>query len=484
VALFWALLAAGCSALGERTALVASAPAAISRVALDLEDASLGAREHPRLIEGFGGVYRHAKLESILNAVVADLVPATDRPDLRYQVTILNSPSVNAFALPGGYLYVTRGLLALANDHSELAAVLAHEMAHVTARHAAQRDERAKSAVLASQVVAELQHDRRAGDVALQRSQVTLAGFSRQQELEADAAGIATTARAGYDPGGAARFLVSLSRQTEAENQDRPGAPGDGDLQSSHPTTPARVERAAALARSTPRSPSALPRGNREAYLEALNGLLYGDRSQEGLVRGRRFIHTELGFTFDAPEGFTLENSPRAVFGVGQNGEAMRFDGAKMPGSGPPIELVTNGWIEGAEIRDVRPIIVDGLPAAIGLATIGEWTFRVGAIRQADMIYRFAIGSKTFSPELDGVFLQTIRSFRRTGPPETSTEAPLRLQVVRVGPGDTPASLARRMRTEGDKLERFLILNGLKAGAALQPGSLVKIVAEGAPEGA
>ena len=475
------LVLAGC-ARTPTPALMAAAtgPSALNQTSLDLKDASRGADEHPKLLQGFGGVYRDAELEGVLNGIVADLVPASERPDLRYQVTILNSPSVNAFALPGGYLYVTRGLLALTNDESEIAAVLAHEMAHVTARHAALREEQAESAKVVSHTLAVFK-DERAGADALKHRQATLAGFSRQQELDADAVGIATIARAGYDPNGAVRFLASMGRQARLDE----GGDGDEEPMASHPTTPERLERATALARNPEVGPgpgivrsAGVKRAGRDAYLAALDGLVYGDDASQGFARGRRFVHPELGFTFDAPEGFALQNGPVAVVRRGQGGEALRFEQARIPGGGPPLELVTNG-LEDAQVVDVRPIIIDGLPAATALAKAGEWTFRVGAIRRGEMVYRFFIGAKSFSPDLDRVFLEAIRSFRRVAPGDTRLAKPLRLRVVRLGEGENATGLARRMATTGgDKLERLLILNGVKSGGTLRSGSQIKLVTE------
>jgi predicted Zn-dependent protease len=443
----------------------------------DVADATLGAKEHPRLVAAFGGIYKQPKLEALLNETVNELVPVSQRPDLRYQVTILNSPSINAFALPGGYLYVTRGLLALASDRAEVAAVLAHEMAHVTARHAAQREERAKASVQAGEIVSKIVPDPQVAQTAVNSSRTRLAGFSRQQEFEADSIGLGTIARAGYDPEGAVRFLVAMSREATLDRLDPKGDERkNAEFMASHPSTPERIRKAASMAASL--SSAGARRIGRDSYLEALDGMLYGDDAPEGFARGRRFIHVQLGFGFTAPEGFTLENSARAVFGVGPNGEALRFDGTTAPGEGPPVAFVADGWIEGSSVSDARPLAMDGFPAATALARIGEWTFRLGAIRSGDSVYRFLIGSKHFSAQTDQRFLDAIRSFRRLGPGELAEARPLRLRAVTVGPQDSVTTLARRMAFETGKLERFLVLNGLRPGEPVKPGDKVKIVAD------
>src|SRR6202163_1310052 len=169
-------------------------------------------REHLRILAAYGGVYREPRVQQMLEKTVDKLVMASERPDLKYEVTILNSPAVNAFALPNGQLYVTRGLVALANDNSELASVLAHEMAHVIARHAAIREDQARQAALVNRVVNDVLSDPEMGALALAKSKIALASFSRAQEFEADGIGVGIASRAGYDPYRAVRFLTSLGR--------------------------------------------------------------------------------------------------------------------------------------------------------------------------------------------------------------------------------------------------------------------------------
>ena len=169
-------------------------------------------REHQRILAAYNGAYEDPKLEALLNQTVAKLVAASERPDLPYHVTILNSAAVNAFALPTGQLYVTRGLIALASDTSELASVLSHEMSHVIARHAAIREDQARQVALVSRVVQDVLSDPETGALALAKSKIALASFSRAQEFEADGIGVGIAARAGYDPYGAVRFLTSMGR--------------------------------------------------------------------------------------------------------------------------------------------------------------------------------------------------------------------------------------------------------------------------------
>src|SRR5262245_43179511 len=195
-------------------------------------------REHQRILAAYGGTYEHPRLEPMLAETVAKLIAASEQPDLKYDITILNSPSVNAFALPSGQLYVTRGLLALANDQSELASVLSHEMAHVIARHAAIREDQARQAALVNRVATDLLSDPQLGALALAKSKITLASFSRAQEFEADGIGVGISARAGFDPYGAQRFLSSMGQNSQLRAQRAHIDPRAPDFLSSHPATP------------------------------------------------------------------------------------------------------------------------------------------------------------------------------------------------------------------------------------------------------
>ena len=207
-------------------------------------------REHQRILAAYGGVYNDPRLQGMIEQTVERLVAASERPDLHYKVTMLNSQSINAFALPTGQLYVTRGLVALANDEAELASVLAHEMGHVVARHAAIREEQAKQAALVGRVVTDVITDPEQGALALAKSKLALASFSRSQEFEADAIGIGMAARAGYDPYGAVRFLTSMEHNSElktaAKRRYRPACAGlsvvaSGDTGADHQCTRQRA---------------------------------------------------------------------------------------------------------------------------------------------------------------------------------------------------------------------------------------------------
>ena len=469
-----ALVLAGCSTAmlpipGESPGI---APAAPKQVELS----PANQREHLRILAAYGGAYENPRVSALLEQTVEKLVAASERPDLRYQVIMLNSPAINAFALPSGQLYVTRGLIALANDSSELASVLSHEMAHVIARHAAIREDQARQAALVNRVANDLLADPNLGALALAKSKIALASFSRAQEFEADGIGVGISARAGYDPFGAQRFLTSMGLNAQLRARTVSIDPRAPDFLSSHPATPERVSNAQANARQYT-GPGSGQRG-RNDYLASIDGLIYGEDPSEGFVRGRRFLHPKLGFTFTAPDGFVLDNTAQAVFGVKEGGsQALRLDVVRVD-SQSLGEYLTSGWIENIEPKSVEEFTINGLPAATATAKGDSWTFRLYAVRFGTDVYRFIFAAKQRTEAVDRTFRDSVGSFRRMSTAEIQSARPLRIKVVAVGANDTPEKFARRMAVGDRQLERFRVLNGLGGSDKLKPGDHVKIVVE------
>ena len=434
--------------------------------------------QHKELVAQFGGEYQTLPAERYLDAILAKLASASDTPgQAAYKVTVLNTPVVNAFALPSGNLYVTRGLLALAGDASEAAAVMAHEIAHVTLRHSALRAEREREAAVISQAAAVIQNKQK-GEEVRSSQRLSVASFSRQQELDADAAGVRVIARAGYDPYGASRFLTALGRSTDL----RAALYGkkkslDFDIMSTHPSTPDRVAKAIAAARQI--GAPGIGTQDRNGYLTAISGVAFGDDPMEGYVRDRKFTHPRLRFTFTAPEGFMLENSSEAVFGVRQtDNEAMRLDSVRNPHFENLETYVGSGWVDGLLQSSVKKIEVNGLPAVTAIARAGEWNFRLAVIQSGDFLYRLIFAARALTDEVDRSFMDSIMTFRRLTPEEAREAHALKIAVVTAGPGDTPETLAAKMVTPNRPLEYFRLLNGLDAADPVTAGEHYKIVTE------
>ncbi|MGE0152602.1 MAG: M48 family metalloprotease [Reyranellaceae bacterium] len=438
------------------------------------EEQRTGRDMHPQILQEFGR-YSDERVQAYVNRIGQSLVGHTELPNQRWTFTVLDSPIVNAFALPGGYVYITRGLLALAQNEAELASVLGHEMGHVTARHAAQRQTAAVGAGILGVLVGAVTGSNELAQASMGTGQALVAGYSRDQEFEADDLGIRYIGRTGYDVGASSSFLNRMGEQSrlEAAMMGNPGRVSEYNIMSTHPRTPDRVARAAREAKASGGSGN---RVEREAYLAAIDGMVYGDSPEQGFVRGQQFVHPVLGFSFNAPSGYRLFNRSDSVVAQSQNGGLMIFD--SQPNAGSPanyIARVTNGTA-----RNVDTTNINGFEAATGTVRGAlnnrPVDIRIVAIRyDANTIYRFRSahvggGPNTAADAAAG-------SFRRVAGGETSGLQPYRIRVVTVQPGDTVASLANRMPFPDYRVERFRVLNGLGgAESALTPGQKVKIV--------
>jgi predicted Zn-dependent protease len=478
-----ALALAGCltNPLSNETAslpdkqAIALPPAPPRSNALD----AASAREHQRLVAAFGGEYRAPQAQALLDGIVQRLGQATERPSERYQVTILNSPVVNAFALPNGNIYITRGILVLANDTSEIASVLAHEMAHVITRHAVDRQELERTATLVNRVRSDVLQDQAAAKALNAEGRVALASFSRQQELEADALSVRIIARAGFDPYGATRFLDSLGRTTAIRAQLlglNPNATGM-DITATHPAAPERIQLATLAARQL--GAPGVGEAERNRYLLAVQGVTVADDAAQGYVRGQTFSHPRLGVTFTAPEGFILENGKEAVVAFSpEGGKAMRFDQVKL-GAGQSLESYVGGnLIEGAPSTDVETIEINGLPAAMSRSASDGWSYRIVAVRAGERVFRLTYAAREPTPALEAAFRRSAETFRRLRPEEASRLRPQRIALVTAGIDDTAETLAAKMESDEPKLERFRVLNGLQVSDRVFAGQRYKIISE------
>jgi predicted Zn-dependent protease len=468
-----ALVLAGCTSMPDNQQVSLQLP----KLTLPPQQASTPIetaeqRENTRILASYGGVYHNPELHAMISQMVDRLVAASEKPNQKYRVTLLNSPAINAFALPNGHLYVTRGLIALANDKAELASVIAHEMGHVIARHAEIRQEQARQAALVDHVMTEVVSDPQVTALALAKSKLALASFSREQEFEADGIGVGITARAGFDPYGASRFLTDMQRKADLKS---PGAAYAPDFLSNHPSTPARVKNAIANARQF--SGPGTGERDRKEYLADINGMVYGEDPSEGFVRGRRFLQPKLGFTFLAPPGFTLDNTAQAVLGLkAGGGQAMRLDVVSVPAEQSLPDYLKSGWMDNVDPASVAAITVNGFPAATATAKGEQWSFRLFAVRFGSDVYRFIFAARTMTVAADRSFQASIESFRRMSLKESNEIHPLQVEVVTVGRNDNVAKLARRMVVSDHAIERFRVLNGLGPRARLKPGEEVKIV--------
>lgn len=480
---------------GVGLVLLAAAPAVIGQQrairtvsSISAQEKQAGAKQHPQLLSEFGGAYAapQAKyVESVGRRIAVQSGLSNAQSD--FTVTLLNSPVNNAFAIPGGYVYVTRQLMGLMNDEAELAGVLGHEVGHVAARHGQRRQQAAQRNAIGGTLLQVLT-GALLGDSTiaglLQKgigtgSQLLTLKFSRSQEYEADDLGIRYLAGAGYDPRALSTMLASLAAQSSLDARVSGNARSVPEWASTHPDPASRVGRAA---RNASASGSASTARNRDAFLNALDGVLYGDDPKQGVIEGNAFRHPDLRLTFTVPSGFGMENGADAVTIVGSGGQA-QFSAGSYSGNLPAYIDSVFAKLAGGNgsppAGEVERTTVNGLPAAWRTVRANTQSGQVDATVFA---YDFGGGKAyhflllTSAGQRIGPFAPLVQSVRRLSAQEVAAIKPRRISLVTVKSGDTVQSLSQRMAYGDYALERFLTINALDSRAVLRPGQRVKIV--------
>lgn len=445
------------------------------------DEAKLGAEQAPEVTKQFGGVYENPELARYVTSIGQLLASTVEEPNVHYTFTILNSPIVNAFSLPGGYVYVTRGLLALADDEAEFAGVMAHELGHINAHHSAQRYSRTVFAQLGLGLLGAVTKSDMVGQLGGTAAQLVLMSYSREQEFEADSLGVRYMSRAGFDPHAMARFLSKLQANDSLQAQiaGNSGAADKFNLLATHPRTADRVERAISDAGIVSVKEPVVAR---DIYLRKLDGIVYGDDPDQGIVRGQKFIHPKLRFAFEVPAGFNLINSADAVVALGPQNARIEFDLVGGAAGVPVMNYLTGVWAKGVQLKDIETLTINNMQAATGwtrLTAQGEMVdARPVAISfDRDTIARlfFEFPSSIANEFQDGL-KRTTYSFRRLAAGEVEHVSPNRLRIVTVGAGDSVQSLSARQPFESYSEQRFRVLNGLGPGDGVKPGTLVKVV--------
>ncbi|MGZ8419395.1 MAG: M48 family metalloprotease [Allosphingosinicella sp.] len=447
------------------------------------EEKRIGAEQHPQLLAEFGGAYRAPEAEYARR--VGQKVAAAAGLEGECTFTLVNSDVVNAFAVPGCYIYVTRGLMGIVNSEAELASVLAHEVGHIVAAHNRRQQKRSLLRSLGVWAVGAITGSEDLSRIAGRAAEYFTLRYSRTQEYEADDLGVRYLAAAGYDPYAAGDMLAALGRHEQymGRTRGRDEARAIPEWARTHPLAGNRVERVAQTAAATGIADGALPELE-IPYLRELDGLLYGDDPAQGFVDGRRFAHPVMRIGFEAPQGFTLTNSPQAILIEGPGGLRGEFGGNPMPPGGLPayVDGLIRALLRGApgELGPAQPARINGLPALLVPVMVrteqGAVELNIAAYDGGDGgAYHFIM----VSPPADrsrAAIGALFASFRLLSPEEARSLRPRLIRAVRVGPGQTLATLASLMASE-HPLDHFLMLNGRSPGQALRPGELVKIIA-------
>jgi predicted Zn-dependent protease len=379
--------------------------------------------------------------------------------------------------------------LALADNEAEMAGVLAHEIGHITARHTAKRYSTAQATNLGLMVLGVLGSAAGVpsgiGQMIGFGAQAAMQSYSREQELESDMLSVRYLSRAGYSPQAMTSFFHKLKANEELERAME-GKKGDApsSIMATHPRTAERIGQAIKLAKA---AKVANPVFGRQEFLAEIDGMVFGDDPEQGVRRGREFIHPELGIRFEVPPGFVMFNSARQVVARGPKQSVIVFDMAREKSARRARTLsgyIANTWASGLSLSGLERIDINGFEAATAAGRIntggGAKDLRLIAIRGGPKrIFRLAfISPPNMTARLKVDFQRTTFSFRRITKQEAEAIKPLRIKVVIVKPGDTATSLAAGFPFERFRLRWFETLNGQRPGQRLTPGAKVKIVVE------
>lgn len=449
------------------------------------KEIEIGQQMHPKVLQQYGR-YEDEALQAYVSGIGQRIAAVSHRPQLQYTFTVLDSDEVNAFALPGGYIYVTRGILAYLNSEAELVAVLGHEVGHVTARHAVRQQSGAAATGVGATVIGILTGSGDLANLANMAGTALVRGYGRDMELEADGIGAQYLDRMNYDPHAMIDVVRLLKNQEMLEIQvarqeGREPRVYHG-VFATHPDNDTRLEEAVASAgKVTAEAPR--PDG-RKAYLQHIDGLPIGPSRAQGVVRGSRFYHGDLGITVAFPSGWTVQNQSTKVVAVSPQKDAfLELTALGMPqGLGPREFLGRN--LAGTPVSAAEPLQANGLQGytAIARDVPLPWNNR-GPARYAvvyynNLAYVFRGGTRLSSamPASDPVLLSSIKTFRRMKDSEFDEADPDRLRLLEASAQTRIEDLARSSPIRKYPAERLRLLNDLYPDREPVPGQTIKVV--------
>jgi predicted Zn-dependent protease len=447
----------------------------------EAQEISIAAESDPQ-IKAEMGVYNDPELQRYVSEIGLRLAKISERPQLPWRFTVVDVPVVNAFAVPGGGIYITRGIMPFLDNEAELAGVLGHEIGHVTARHSAQQYTRQISGLVGLTALSIFVPAARPfGDLSAQALGVLFLKYGRGDELQADDLGARYESRLGWDPAGVPAFLSTLGRMDEAAG-DRRGIPG---WLSTHPEPLSRVGEIQPTVQQL-KAVGGPFSTNRDDFLKRIDGIVYGDNPDQGIARGSAFLHRVLRFRIDFPNGWEIQNSPQQVAVKAPGADIFMLLQLVEQPRGRNIEEIAVNSMARAGFRPVQGgrTTINGLDAFVGvyqgqLEGLGAVATRAAHIAHDKNVYVVAgLAAPRAFEQADGAFSASIRSFRPLSAAEAEDIRPYRIDFYVVRERDTWASMAER---GGGTIKpaTLAVMNGATAGSSPKVGTRIKIVVGG-----
>ena len=448
------------------------------------KELALGKQYDPSIVASFG-LYENDELQAFINEKGMEMAKISHRPHLPFEFKVLDSPVINAFAVPGGYVYFTRGILAHFNNEAEFAGVLGHEIGHVTARHSARSQTKqilGQVGLMAGLILSPAA--RELAEPLSQGMQFLLLKNSRDHESESDKLGVEYSTAVGYDAHHMANFFNTLKRKQEDAGVSIP------EFQSTHPDPGNRFNNVHAMAEATQAEKGGTYTVNRDSYLRMIDGLTFGEDPQQGYVEDDYFYHPALTFKFPIPRGWKTSNSPQQFQMAPADGKSVMV---LLPSSDKTAQEAAQAFNEKQQLHVVnaQPTTVNGLKAYAQVAAPGA-TQQQGQQQQQQqqdirilsyfieyngLIYQLhGVAETPNYANLERTFLYTMQGFNILRDPSKINRKPDKIKVVSVQRAGTLSSVLQSYRMPSDKMDELSLINGMQLNDQVQAGSLIKIV--------
>ncbi|KAA1189010.1 M48 family metalloprotease [Pseudohalioglobus sediminis] len=439
---------------------------------LSLAD-SAGEEGHQKIVAS-GQVYEDPELQEYINRVGQRLVANSDSPKQKFTFTVLDSETINAFAAPDGFIYISRGLLPYLDSEAELAGVLAHEIGHVTANHHGRRGRADITSKIVATTAYILTGSRDLADVSTMYGAELISGYGREMELEADRLGAEYMHRTGYDPQALLQVIGVLKDQEQfqrvkAKATGKPAGTYHG-LYATHPRNDKRLQEVIRKAgeleldeyQESPEQPG--------EFRRHLQGLVWG-KSVQGQREENRYYHNKLAFTFEHPDGWTVASGSQSIVASAPDGSASLTVTLRRRDRNAPPEQVLNDSARGS-LAEAAPLDQAGLKGYTAIASSGGTSKRLAVI---DYNYTYLFEGQGQGPAADATLLQIIQSFRPLHPRERQAGTPRYVDYVQVPRGATFATIAASIRIPYAE-EQLRLLNGMYPRGEPRTGDWIKVI--------